>query len=138
MSLLKRLELDQAARAEAIKQYEKLANRVATKLDIPRHDVNVYPQGSMRTQTTIRPRGTEKFDIDIVFELLGPKYADPDPEVMFAAFGRALEGDEEVTGKPEARRRCWKLNYPGEAFYFDVTPAVADPLKSALSRSMYP
>jgi hypothetical protein len=130
MSLLQRLELDKADRAEAVKQYETLADDIASKLDIPRHNVDVYPQGSMRTQTTIRPRGNAKFDIDVVVELSGPKYNNPDSEQMFEDFGRALDGNEEVTGEPEPRRRCWRLQYPGESFYFDVTPAVADLYKT--------
>ena len=130
MSLLQRLELDKVDRDKAIKQYDALADDLATKLDIPRHNVDVYPQGSMRTQTTIRPRGNAKFDIDVMVELSGPKYNHPDSEAMFDEFGKALEGNEEVTGDPEARRRCWRLQYPGEAFYFDVTPAVADTYKT--------
>lgn len=130
MSLLQRLELDKTDRAEAIKQYDALAEDIASKLDIPRHDVDVYPQGSMRTQTTIRPRGNAKFDIDVMVELSGPRYNNPDSEQMFEEFGRALEGNEEVTGDPEPRRRCWRLQYPGESFYFDVTPAVADHRKT--------
>jgi len=127
MSLLKRLELDQAERDDAEREYNRLADRVSAKLDIPRHDVQVYPQGSMRTQTTISPRGNAKFDLDVVFELAGPKYQHPDAEKMFAAFGASLEGDESTTGKPEPRRRCWRLQYPNKPYYFDVTPAVADP-----------
>ncbi|WP_243021186.1 nucleotidyltransferase domain-containing protein [Simplicispira sedimenti] len=130
MSLLQRLELDKVDRAKAIKQYELLADDIATKLDIPRHNVDVYSQGSMRTQTTIRPRGNAKFDIDIMVELSGPKYNNPNSEAMFEEFGKALEGNEEVTGDPDPRRRCWRLQYPGEAFYFDVTPAVADMYKT--------
>lgn len=126
MSLLKRLELDPKEREDAEREYHRLADRISTKLDIPRHDVQVYPQGSMRTHTTISPRGTAKFDLDVVVELTGPKYQNPDAELMFAAFGKALEGNESTTGVPEARRRCWRLGYPGKAYYFDVTPAVAD------------
>ena len=133
MSLLQRLELDKVDRAKAIKQYDALADDIATKLDIPRHNVDVYSQGSMRTQTTIRPRGNAKFDIDIMVELSGPKYNNPDSEAMFDEFGKALEGNEEITGGPEPRRRCWRLQYPGEAFYFDVTPAVADMYKTFCS-----
>jgi hypothetical protein len=126
MSLLRRLELDAAERADAEREYNALANRVAVKLDIPRHDVKAYPQGSMRTQTTISQRGNAKFDLDVVFELSGPKYQNPDSEQMFASFGQALKGDEATTGEPQPRRRCWRLQYPNKPFYFDVTPAVAD------------
>ena len=126
VSLLKRLELDSTACADAEREYLLLADDIATKLDLPRHDVDVFPQGSMRTQTTIRPRGAANFDIDIVVQLSGPKYQYRDSEEMFEEFGQALKGREAVTGEPTPRRRCWTLQYPGKPFYFDVTPAVPD------------
>lgn len=125
-NLLRRLELDPADRARAEADYEKLAERVAEKLSLPRHDVHIFPQGSMRTQTTISQRHPVKFDLDLIVKLMGPKYNSPDPEVMFAAFGKALEGSESVTGTPEEKRRCWRLGYPGKPYYFDLTPAVRD------------
>ncbi len=38
-------------------------------------------------------------------------------------FGSSLEGIKDADN-PKAKRRCWRLNYPGEPFYFDVTPAL--------------
>ena len=125
-NLLRRLELDPVDRARAEADYEKLAERVADKLSLPRHDVHIFPQGSMRTQTTISQRHPMKFDLDLIVKLTGPKYDSPNPEVMFAAFGKALEGNESVTGTPEEKRRCWRLGYPGKPYYFDLTPAVRD------------
>lgn len=125
-SLLRRLELKPEDREKAEKEYESLADRIARKLDLPRTDVHIFPQGSMRTQTTISPQWPTKFDLDVVVHLKGPRYTFPDPEKMFEAFGKALEGHESFTGAPEAKRRCWRLNYPNERFYFDVTPAVND------------
>ncbi len=130
VSLLKRLELDAKDRADAEREYANLADYIATRLDIPRHDVDVFPQGSMRTQTTIRPRGTANFDIDIVVRLSGPKYQYPGSETMFEEFGRALHGREHLTGEPKPRRRCWRLQYPNKPYYFDVTPAVPDELRA--------
>ena len=97
-NLLRRLELDPADRARAEADYEKLAERVAEKLSLPRHDVHIFPQGSMRTQTTISQRYPVNFDLDLVVKLTGRKYDSPNPEVMFAAFGKALEGNESATG----------------------------------------
>lgn len=125
-NLLRRLELDSTDRARAEADYEKLAERVAEKLSLPRHDVHIFPQGSMRTQTTISQRYPVNFDLDLVVKLTGPKYDSPNPEVMFAAFGKALDGDESVTGTPEEKRRCWRLGFPGKPYYFDLTPAVRD------------
>jgi hypothetical protein len=127
VTLLRRLELDPDARGDAEREYKKLAVRVADYLDLPHHEVNVFPQGSMRTQTTIRPPGRTNFDLDIVVALSGPRYSDPDPEVLFEEFGEALAGDESLTGSPTPKRRCWRLQYPNKPYYFDVTPAVPDP-----------
>jgi len=125
--LLRRLELDPDARKDAEQEYKRLAVRVADNLELPHHDVDVFPQGSMRTQTTIRPPGRANFDLDIVVAMSGPRYQNPDPERLFQGFGEALEGDESVTGSPTPKRRCWRLQYPGKPYYFDVTPAVPDP-----------
>lgn len=125
--LLRRLELDPVAKADATREYERLGDLIARKLSLPRHDVLVTAQGSMRTQTTISPRHPVKFDIDIFVELAGPGYSQMDSETMFEKFGEALEGNESVTGKREEKRRCWRLGYPGKPFYFDVTPAVRGP-----------
>lgn len=123
-TLLKRLELHPTHKAEAEREYEILGDAIAQQLNIPRHDVEVSPQGSMRTQTTISPRYPVKFDIDIFVKLTGPAYDKMDSETMFHSFGKALEGNETVTGKRKEKRRCWRLDYPNKPFYFDVTPAV--------------
>ena len=125
-NLLRRLELNPRDRAQAEADYVALADHLADKLSIPRHDVHIFPQGSMRTQTTISQRYPAKFDLDLVVKLTGPAYNTPDPEGMFAAFGHALTGREILTGAPEKKRRCWRLNYPGKPYYFDITPAVKD------------
>ena len=124
--LLRRLELKPEDREKAKKEYEALADRIAQKLELQRNDVHIFPQGSMRTQTTISLQWPSKFDLDVVVRLEGPRFQAPNPEQMFEEFGKALEGNATVTGEPEAKRRCWRLNYPNERFYFDVTPAVND------------
>jgi hypothetical protein len=123
-ALLKRLELHPQEKADAEHEYQLLGDSIARKLNLPRHDVEVWPQGSMRTQTTISPRHPTKFDIDIFVKLTGPGYDRMDSETMFQEFGQALKGNEAVTGEPKPKRRCWRLQYPNKPFYFDVTPAV--------------
>lgn len=126
VTLLRRLELDPADRQDAEREYKALAERVADRLDIPHHSVDVIPQGSMRTQTTIRPPGRTNFDLDVVFVLSGPRYENPNPEIFFAEFGKALKGDEATTGTPTPKKRCWRLPFPNKPYYFDVTPATPD------------
>lgn len=126
VEMLQKLELSQEERARATKRYEALGLHVAAKLGIADTDAHVFVQGSMRTQTTVSPRGNQNFDLDIVVKLTGPKVQGiTDSEPFFQAFGSALK-DIQGAGKPEEKRRCWRLNYPGEPFYFDVTPALPD------------
>jgi hypothetical protein len=122
--LVARLELPADAREDAKRTYEALAWRIARRLGVADAEVEIFPQGSMRTQTSVKPRPPENFDIDIVARLISPRYAHMSPDDMFTEFGKALEGNEHETGTPEKKRRCWRLRYPGKPFYFDVTPAV--------------
>lgn len=123
-AMLKRLELDDSERARAKIHYDLLAQHIARKLNIADTDVHVIVQGSMRTQTTISPRGNAKFDLDIVVKLTGSHFTNIDSNRFFDEFGNALEDLADTAGKPMPKRRCWRLQYPNEPFYFDVTPAI--------------
>lgn len=130
VEMLQKLELSLEERARATKKYEALGRHVAAKLNIADADAHVFVQGSMRTQTTVSPRGNQNFDLDIVVKLTGPRvHGITNSEQFFQEFGAALKGIQGA-GDPKAKRRCWRLSYPGEPFYFDVTPALPD------SRSM--
>lgn len=124
VAMLTKLELP-AEKCEAVeREYKKLGKHVARKLGIGDSDAHVVVQGSMKTQTTIAGDGREKFDLDLVVKLCGPKFEQlRESEAFFQAFGAALDGIEGA-GKPEPKNRCWRLQYPGEPFYFDVTPAL--------------
>lgn len=122
--MLVKLELPPSKRASAVERYRQISQHIARKMGIGENDAHVVVQGSMRTQTTIAGDGREKFDLDIVVKLCGPKFEGlEDSEQFFNDFGAALKGAPDA-GEPEPKNRCWRLNYPGEPFYFDVTPAI--------------
>lgn len=124
VEMLQKLELSPEERARATRRYEALGRQVAAKLGMSDTDAHVFVQGSMRTQTTVSPRGNQNFDLDVVVKLTGPKvHGITDSERFFQDFGLALHGIQDA-GDPKPKRRCWRLNYPGEPFYFDVTPAL--------------
>ncbi|ESH88086.1 hypothetical protein B551_0224025 [Cupriavidus sp. HPC(L)] len=124
VSMLQRLELDAKELARAKMHYDLLARQIAHKLHVADTDVHVVVQGSMRTQTTISPRGNAKFDLDIVVKLTGGAFDKLDSETFFSRFGDALRGLNDAAGDPKPKARCWRLDYAGEPFYFDVTPAL--------------
>jgi hypothetical protein len=122
--MLHKLELPEEDRAKAIARYDELARHVARKLHVDQTDVHIVVQGSMRTQTTIAMWGNTKFDLDIVVKLSSEKYRVlRESEDFFRDFGESLDGIDGA-GDPIALKRCWRLQYPGESFYFDVTPAI--------------
>ncbi|AZE85559.1 hypothetical protein C4J98_4174 [Pseudomonas orientalis] len=123
VKLLKKLELPEEKRRAAEARYYELARHVAHKLNMREENVHVVVQGSMRTQTTVAGYGPEKFDLDIVIKVHGGPLSVMPPDMFFNTFGEALRGIPGA-GEPEAKNRCWRLRYPGESFYFDVTPAV--------------
>lgn len=124
VGMLGKLELPQTEREKAVRRYSDLARHVARRLDVGDVDVHVVVQGSMRTQTTTAMWGNTKFDLDIVVKLTSARFAGlRASEEFFQEFGRALKGIPDA-GEPEPKNRCWRLRYPGESFYFDVTPAI--------------
>jgi hypothetical protein len=122
--LLSKLELSAEEKDRAADHYDTLSKQVARKLGVGETDVHIVVQGSMRTQTTVAPRGREKFDLDIVVKLDGERFIGIDPDEFFADFGDALRGLNDAAGEPKPKPRCWRLQYPNEPFYFDVTPAL--------------
>jgi hypothetical protein len=124
IAMLTKLELSPEKRAAAEKRYKELGRHIARKLGIGENDAHVVVQGSMRTQTTIAGDGRENFDIDVVVKLCGPRFENlRESEPFFKQFGASLDGVDGA-GKGEPKNRCWRLPYPGEPFYFDVTPAI--------------
>jgi len=124
VGMLSKLELPQEKQAAAERRYKEFGRHIANKLGVYETDVHVVVQGSMKTQTTIAGDGRENFDLDVAVKLSGPKFEGlSDSEPFFQRFGQALEGLN-GSGTPSPKNRCWRLPYPGEPFYFDVTPAI--------------
>ena len=104
-------------------------------------DLRIYPQGSFRLGTVIRPirNGVEAcYDIDLVSEFPMHK-SRTEPGTVKGLAGRRLQ-EHEVYRKMlnEEGRRCWTLEYAeqdGVGFYLDVLPAVPDP-QHALSTAI--
>jgi hypothetical protein len=125
VGMLSKLELPPEKQAAAKERYMEFGRHIANRLGVCETDVHVVVQGSMKTQTTITGDGRENFDLDIAVKLSGPRFESlrNSSELFFQSFGNALDGLA-GSGKPLPKNRCWRLPYPGEPFYFDVTPAI--------------
>jgi hypothetical protein len=94
--ILKRLELPKEHYNRAEREYKRIGEHIATYFDLPAERVDVFPQGSMRTCTTIKPRGNAKFDLDIVARLTGLEFESMTPDAFFSKFEWSVIGLQDV------------------------------------------
>ena len=118
---------------EAIAKYEAVAAWLGDE-DSPLrpYEPELYPQGSFRLGTPIRPlTARDEFDIDLVCRLKIAKESTTQQELKDRV-GNRLKADEELKKILKERRRCWQLLY-GDRFHLDVLPAIPDAERSGTS-----
>jgi hypothetical protein len=86
-------------------------------------DPEVYPQGSMRLGTTVRPLDGP-FDLDFVCQLSLP-YFSVDPMALLNQLFTFFKANERYKDMVERKNRCVRLNYADD-FYMDILPACRD------------
>lgn len=88
------------------------------------YNYDVYPHGSVRTLTTVKPFGKDEFDLDIAIHL---KSNTPHtPQRIYAELKRCMEGYAKKHGlKIEAKNRCIRLAYAGD-FHMDILPGIQE------------
>ena len=87
------------------------------------YDPEIYPQGSFRLGTMVRPIfRPDEFDIDLVCRLIIPK-EQTTQAALKKGVGSRLREDAKLAEILEEQRRCWRLQYPGQ-FHLDVLPAI--------------
>lgn len=126
------LDISPASQALATSRYDEVGTWLAEHGGTR---VHIYPQGSFRLGTVVRPnRGAGEFDIDLVF-LLGILKESTTQDGLKQRVGDLLDeymkakkeqGDTDGPATREPSRRCWTLTYPDFGFHLDVLPAVPD------------
>lgn len=89
----------------------------------------VYPQGSFRLGTVIKPiTGDDEFDVDLVCELDLDRSQITQEELKNIVGDRLKENaDYKRMLKEEEGRRCWTLDYQASPkFHMDILPAIKD------------
>ena len=95
-------------------------------------DPDVYPQGSFRLGTVLRPTSVDDFDIDLVFLRFLGKESITQEELRSQAerlLRRYMAERGALNGSPtlQEKGRCWTLVYSGDNFHLDVLPVIPDP-----------
>lgn len=123
-SLAQDIDLPARVYEEAVRCYGAVADWLgADGSAILEHSPIVYPQGSFRLGTAIRPlRETDEVDVDLVCRLALQK-TQTTQDKLKGRVGDRLKAHPDFAEILEERRRCWTLNYPGQ-FHLDVLPAI--------------
>jgi hypothetical protein len=126
------LDIPPHLQALAVASYQEVGNWLAEHSE---YRCRVYPQGSFRLGTVVRPHTlTGDFDIDLVFLMFIAKEATTQARLK-QDVGDLLHGYldwKERHGHAaglktcEPRRRCWTLDDPVNGFHLDVLPAIPD------------
>ena len=115
------LQLDPTRRKLAEERYKSVADY------IERDDaffktalLNVYPQGSFRIRTTVKPYKRNEFDLDFVVHLdflTGKNY---EPMEVLDQLERRLRDNDTYKGKIKRKNRCIRIIYAND-FHMDIT-----------------
>lgn len=120
------LDLPQELAQEAESEYHRIARWLGDPASpLADYTLNLYPQGSFRLGTPIRPiTHRDEFDIDLVCQLAIEKERTTQAELK-ELVGNRLKADPLSYGRLQERRRCWTLFYK-KKFHLDVLPTIPD------------
>lgn len=124
------LEITKSQYKLAEERYQAVGNWLAKgeycisgKSDIFFKDGEIYPQGSIRLETTVKPIGRNEFDIDLVFYTPNISASSITPERLRKIVGERLRENEKYKQMLIPLNRGWRINYANE-FHLDITPSL--------------
>lgn len=119
-----RLQLTHTQHQEAERHYTHVGEWLgAAGSPLAPFKPEIFPQGSLRIGTTVRPLRYDEYDLDIVCLM---SLADgTDPVAVLNAVENRLRSNGTLTDKVERKKRCVRLNYATQ-FHLDILPARPD------------
>ncbi len=119
------VQLDKTRYERMIQHYEAVKNWIESdeKFFKP-FKYDIYPHGSVRTLTTVKPIGRDEFDLDIVLHLK-TQWANHTPAKIYNELKRRMQEHETYKVMLEPKNRCLRLNYSGD-FHMDILPGIQE------------
>jgi hypothetical protein len=97
-----------------------------------KHSPHIYPQGSFRLGTVIRPVGAKgDYDLDLGCRLRSgvskQTYSQKNLKMLVGLDLEDYRMARKIQSKLEPKHRCWRLEYADElSFHMDVVPSIAE------------
>lgn len=86
----------------------------------------IYSQGSLRIGTTVKPRGRNEYDLDLVCELQATCDDFPSPVHVLNLIENRIRDSGTYCEMVEPKRRCIRVTY-ADQFHLDILPACPSP-----------
>lgn len=109
---------------DAVLKYEDIGAWLAAEdSELREYVPGIYPQGSFRLGTIVRPlTRKDEYDIDLVCHLQIQKESTTQQKLK-QRVGNRLKKRQDIAQILEEYRRCWSLDYPKQ-FHMDVLPTI--------------
>lgn len=114
---------------KAVDRYQSMSEHFHRPESVLAHlDPSVYPQGSFRLGTVIRPLfPDEGYDLDLVCRIALNKARQTQHQVkdLIGTEVKSYSRSQNFSSPPEEKRRCWTQEYQDEVhFHMDVLPSI--------------
>lgn len=121
------VQLDSSRYQRMLSSYESIKKWIENdQLFFGPFNYDVYPHGSVRILTTVKPIGKDEFDLDVAVHLSSQMFHTP--QRIFQELKRSIGKYAEAHGlKLEIKKRCVRLNYAGD-YHMDILPGVQESL----------
>ena len=120
------LQLNPSRYQQAVDRYEAVCRWLEDEGSaVAAFSPTIYPQGSMRIGTTVKPFGRDEYDLDFVCEFQFHVNMLQSPIQLLRLLELRLREHEAYRSILEMKNRCVRLNYANE-FHMDILPACPD------------
>lgn len=124
-TICQELEITESQYKEAQRRYETIGNWLSESDDYRLMLSQIYPQGSIKLGTTVKPISHDEFDVDLVYHLKMVN-GDTSPSAVNKLVGDRLRENQKYEEMMEPLKRGWRINYANE-FHLDITPSIKNP-----------
>lgn len=124
------MQITRTQRQLAEDRYHAVANYLARDAGpLASFGLDIYPQGSLRIGTTVKPLASNEFDLDLVCHLdeRSPEW-DKNPNALLLLLERDLKANGHYATMVKRMKRCLRLEYSGE-FHLDILPGCQDDVR---------
>jgi hypothetical protein len=122
LEICSKLQLQPSLYELADERYHTIADTIQDDKAFTQLELRMYPQGSFRLKTTVKPLKGNEYDLDFVVEL--PKNSNMTPRQLYDHIYRILSTDGTHNNMLEKKSRCIRVCYAND-FHIDIMPGQA-------------